>query len=169
MSETKQIRERPRGLTRWFFRFPILFYRLGMGWLLGGRFLLLYHIGRKSGLSHQTVLEVVNHDQATDTYYVAVGFGPKTDWYRNLLQTPQTMIQVKQRKLKVKADPLTPTASGEAMVDYARRHPTAARALSRILGHDVQQGNEEEYRRVGQELVQFVALRPFAENISGRK
>ena len=164
MNETKQHREQPRGLTRWFFRFPILFYRLGMGWLLGGRFLLLNHIGRKSGLPRQTVLEVVNHDQATGTYYVAVGFGPKTDWFRNLLQTPQATIQVKQRKLAVTADPLTPAASGEAMADYARRHPKAARTLSRMLGYDVKEGTEEEYHRVGQELVQIVALRPLTKD-----
>jgi deazaflavin-dependent oxidoreductase (nitroreductase family) len=160
-----QIRARPRGLLRWFFRIPIWFYRLGLGWLLGSRFLLLHHIGRKSGLPRQTVLEVVNYDKATDTYYIAVGFGPKTDWYRNLLQTPEATIQVKQRKLKITADPLTPKTSAEAMVGYARRHPTAARNLSRLLGYNVQQGTEEEYRRVGQELVQFVALRPSTQDI----
>lgn len=166
MTESKQIRQRPSGLSRLFFRLPIWFYRLGLGWLLGGRFLLLNHIGRKSGQQRQTVLEVVNHDKETDTYYVAVGFGPKTDWYRNLLQTPQATIQVKNRKLSVTADPLTPEASGEAMVDYARRHPTAARSLSRLLGYDVQAATEEEYRRVGKELVQFVALRPLSESAS---
>lgn len=163
MNEASQVRQRPHGLSRWFFRFPILLYRWGLGWLMGGRFLLLNHIGRKSGLPRQTVLEVVKHDKATDTYYVAVGFGPKTDWYRNLLKTPQATIQVKRRKLEVTADPLTPEASGEAMVDYARRHPIAARNLSRLLGYDVRENTEEEYRRVGRELVQFVALRPFAQ------
>ena len=160
-----QIRARPRGLLRWFFRIPIWFYRLGLGWLLGSRFLLLHHIGRKSGLPRQTVLEVVNYDKATDTYYIAVGFGPKTDWYRNLLQTPKATIQVKQRKLKITADPLTPEASAEAMVGYARRHSTAARNFSCLLGYNVQQGTEEEYRRVGRELVQFVALRPSTQDI----
>lgn len=163
MSATKQIRQQPSGLLRWFFRLPILFYRWGLGWVLGGRFLLLNHVGRKSGLPRQTVLEVVNYEQATDTYYVAVGFGPKTDWYRNLLQTPQTTIQVKQRRLTVTADPLSPEASGAAMVEYAHRHPTAARNLSRLLGYDVQEETEAEYRRVGQELIQFVALRPLPQ------
>ena len=166
MNEASQIRQRPHGLSRLFFRFPILFYRFGLGWLLGGRFLLLNHIGRKSGLPRQTVLEVVNYDKAADTYYVAVGFGPKTDWYRNLLKTPQATIQVGHRKLTVTADPLSAEASGEAMVDYARRHPTAARNLSRLLGYDVKENTEAEYRRVGRELVQFVALRPFVKEIS---
>ena len=160
MNTTKQVRQRPHGLSRWLFRLPILLYRLGLGWLMGGRFLLLTHTGRKTGLPRQTVLEVVDHEQDTDTYYVAVGFGPKTDWYRNLLKTPQATIQVKRRQLAVIADPLTPEASGTAMVDYAHRHPAAALNLSRLLGYQVHQGSAEEYRRVGRELVQFVALRP---------
>jgi deazaflavin-dependent oxidoreductase (nitroreductase family) len=162
MSEMTQTRKPPRGLARLFFRMPLLFYRAGLGWLLGSRFLLLNHMGRKSGLPRQTVLEVVNHEQETDTYSVAVGFGPQTDWYRNLLKTPQASIQVGRRKLDVIADPLAPEASAEAMVDYARRHPAAARNLSRLLGYDVAQGNEEEYRRVGRDVVQFVALRPLS-------
>lgn len=160
MNKTRQIRPRPTGLSRWLFRLPIFLYRWGLGWLLGGRFLLLNHIGRKSGLPRQTVLEVVKYEPPTDTYFVAVGFGPKTDWYRNLLKTPQATIEVKQRKLAVTADPLAPAASAEAMVEYAQHHPTAARNLSRLLGYNVQEETAEEYRRVGREFVQFVALRP---------
>ncbi len=40
----------PRGLARIGFRIPIILYRLGLGGLLGTRFLLLTHTGRKSGL-----------------------------------------------------------------------------------------------------------------------
>jgi deazaflavin-dependent oxidoreductase (nitroreductase family) len=163
MHEKRPLLSPPHGLSRWLFRLPIWLYRLGLGWLLGGRFLLLNHIGRKSGLPRQTVLEVVKYDKVSDTYYVAVGFGPETDWYRNLLQTPQASIQVKHRQLAVTADPLSAEQSGEAMVDYARRHPTAARNLSRLRGYNMQQGTEEDYRRVGRELVQFVALRPLTE------
>ncbi len=33
-----------------------------LGWLQGSRFLMLTHIGRKSGLARQTNIEVVGHD-----------------------------------------------------------------------------------------------------------
>lgn len=48
----KQLRERkpPTGLSRILFRAPIWLYRRGLGWLLGKRFLLINHIGWKSGL-----------------------------------------------------------------------------------------------------------------------
>ena len=49
MTETT-IRTPPTGLARVFFRAPITLYRLHLGRLLGGRFLLLNHVGR---VSHQ--------------------------------------------------------------------------------------------------------------------
>ncbi len=52
----------PRGLARLGWRAPIWFYRLGLGGLLGRRFVLLNHIGRKSGQPRQAVLEVVHHN-----------------------------------------------------------------------------------------------------------
>jgi hypothetical protein len=56
---------RPHGLLRLGFKLPIALYRARLGWLLGHRFLLLTHRGRKSGKIHQTVLEVVRYDPAT--------------------------------------------------------------------------------------------------------
>jgi len=40
----------PRGLVRLAFRAPIWLYRAHLGWLLGYRFVLLTHTGRKSVL-----------------------------------------------------------------------------------------------------------------------
>jgi len=146
------------GLKRLFFRAPLLLYRLGLGGLLGGRFLLLNHTGRKSGKPRQTVLEVVNYDKAADTYYIASGFGKKSDWYLNILAHPEVNIQVRWRKMAVTAVPLTPEESGQAMVDYARRYPLAAQNLSKILGYNA--STEEEFRAVARESIPFIALKP---------
>ena len=85
-----KLRERqpPGPLLRWFLRAPIWLYEHGLGGLLGQRFLLLRHVGAKSGLPRRTVLEVVDHDPASDTYYVAVGFGPHSHWFKNLQKAP---------------------------------------------------------------------------------
>ena len=155
---TKTERKPVTGLKKLFFRAPLFLYRIGLGGLLGHRFLLLNHIGRKSGKPRQSVLEVVNHDKTTDTYYIASGFGKKSDWYLNILAHPQVDIQVGWRKMVVTAVPLTPEQSGQAMVDYARRYPTAAKNLSKILGFDV--SSEEEYRAVGRDSIPFIALKP---------
>ncbi len=147
----------PTGLSRFLFRLPIWLYRAKLGWLLGGRFLLLKHIGRKSGLPRQAVLEIVRHDKKNDTYIVCAGFGPKTQWYQNLVKRPEATIQVGRRKLEVVAERLSPAEGGEEMVSYAQRHPTAASNVH-LLGYSVD-GSEEDYRALG-ELLRYVALRP---------
>ncbi|MCB8951507.1 MAG: nitroreductase family deazaflavin-dependent oxidoreductase [Ardenticatenales bacterium] len=155
-------RHPPRGFSRLLYRLPIWFYRWHLGWLLGGRFLLLNHVGRKSGRPRQAVVEVAGYDKATDIYLVAAGFGPKSDWYRNVVKTPDVTIQVGRRRLAVTAVPLSPQESGQAMVDYAHRHPGAARTLARVLGFVVT-GSDDEYRRLAEQHIPFVAFRPRAQ------
>ncbi|CAM5520314.1 hypothetical protein GCM10010390_58220 [Streptomyces mordarskii] len=58
------------------FRAPLLRCRRRLGWLLGGRMLLLTRRGRTSGLSRQAVQEVTGRDPATGAYHLASGCGP---------------------------------------------------------------------------------------------
>lgn len=126
----------PTGLMRWLFRAPILLYRMHLGWLLGGRFLLLHHRGRKSGLARMAVVEVVRHDKESDTYIIASGFGDKAQWFKNLLQTPDITIQTGRRTLDVRARRLMlPEATAE-LQRYGQDHPRAAKELGRFLGLD---------------------------------
>ncbi len=150
-------RQPPRGLLRLLLRAPIWFYRLRLGWLLGGRFLLLLHTGRRTGLRRQAVLEVVDYDPAADVYTVAVGFGRRSDWYQNIRVRPQVVLQVGRRRVAAIAHPLDPAAGGAVMAGYARRYPLAARLLTRLLGHDVD-GSPDSYRRLGEESIPFVSL-----------
>ena len=149
---------KPTGLSRVLFRLPVWMYRRGLGWMLGDRFLMICHTGRKSGLPRQAVVEVVRHDAETDSYIVAVGFGKHTDWYQNLLAHPDARIQVGRRKLDIHARQLSPEEGGEEMLDYARRHPSLARGLSQFMGIEVD-GSEEDYRAAG-EMLTIMALSP---------
>lgn len=148
----------PSGLGAFLFRLPIWLYRVGLGRLLGGRFLLLNHVGRKSGKMRQVVVEVVRHDEGSDSYVVAAGFGPQSQWYQNLLAHPEVSIQVGRRKLAVTAGFLSEEQGADEMADYGRRHPGAARQLSRLMGYKVD-GSEADYRELGRTLP-FVAFRP---------
>ena len=157
MRITKTMRP-PDGMRRLFYRMPIHAYRLGLGWVFGSRFLLLHHVGRISGKSRLAVLEVVEHDETTDTFVVASGFGRTAAWYQNVLQTPEVTIQVGRRTIPVTARPLSPAEGADVFVRYASRQPRmATRLLVRLLGYAVD-GSEADFREVGQRLpfVRFV-------------
>ena len=125
----------PHGIERLAWRAPIWFYRIGLGGLLGGRFLLLNHLGRKSGQVRQNVLEVVRRDAQADAYLVASGFGEKADWYKNVMAHPDVKIQVGSRHLTARAERLLLEQATEEMLDYNRRHPAALKTLSGIMGY----------------------------------
>ncbi|NOY98719.1 MAG: nitroreductase family deazaflavin-dependent oxidoreductase [Chloroflexi bacterium] len=124
----------PRGWKAIPWRMPICLYKLGLGWTLGKRFLLLTHTGRKSGLPRQAVLEIMRHDPQTDTYYVSSGFGEKSHWFQNVMQTPQVTLQVGNRRLSAVARRLPRPEAERELSAYAQEHPLALKELSRILG-----------------------------------
>jgi deazaflavin-dependent oxidoreductase (nitroreductase family) len=63
---------------------PVYLYRWRLGWLLGHRFLLLTHIGRRSGKQFQTVVEVMEYHSERREAVVMSGFGRNSDWLRNI-------------------------------------------------------------------------------------
>ena len=126
----------PSGLFRLALRVPIWLYRLGLGRLLGDRFLELIHTGRKSGLQRRTVLEVVRHDRQSDLYYIAVGFGDHSDWYQNILADPHVEVLSAGEHIQAIAQPLSEEKAGDELVNYAHRHPLAFGELVRFLVED---------------------------------
>lgn len=134
MLDERPGRKPPHGLARLAFRLPIWLYRLHLGWILGERFLLLQHTGRKSGRLRETVLEIVRSDPDNGTYVIAAGFGEESDWFQNLLKTPQAKIQVARRKFKVRAERISIEDATREYRIYARQHPAALRGLSSLFG-----------------------------------
>jgi len=149
----------PTGWKKYLWRAPIIMYRWGLGPLLGNRFLLLNHVGRKSGMIRQAVLEIDAYDAREKVYLIASGFGKKSDWYRNLHKTPEASIQVGSKKMRVRAELLSSQRSGQEMMRYAREHPQAAQNLARIMGLQLDAPDDlEAWRTVGEQYVPFVAL-----------
>jgi deazaflavin-dependent oxidoreductase (nitroreductase family) len=149
----------PAGMLRLGLRLPIWLYRAHLGWMLGGRFLMLTHTGRKSGLPRQTVVEVVGHDKTTDTYYVASGWGEKSNWYQNIRKTPQVIIQVGGRIFRSKAEFIPLDQAIEVVSNYAREHPIAFNELSGIfLGERMKPGSDAP-ERIAQKMP-MVAFHP---------
>lgn len=148
----------PRGLLRLAARTPLWLYRLGLGWLLGGRFLMLTHIGRKSGLPRQVVLEVVHHDRASQTFMVASGWGEQSDWLQNVQKTPQVVVQSGRQRCEAMAERLSLDAAAAALADYGRRHPTALNRLAKFMtGEPFEGASDSAYRHLA-EAVPLVAF-----------
>ncbi|MEM8532922.1 MAG: nitroreductase family deazaflavin-dependent oxidoreductase [Chloroflexota bacterium] len=148
---------------KWFrrlmLRAPIWLYRTGLGWLLGNRFLLLNHIGRKSRLTRQTVLEVVRHDKETNMYIVASGWGEQSDWIQNIHHTPHVLIIIGRRRFEAIATPLDSERAQQEAYRYALDHPHIFRNLAKRLIDQPLNGTDEDYR-VFAEKIPFVAFNP---------
>ncbi|MEZ4709351.1 MAG: nitroreductase family deazaflavin-dependent oxidoreductase [Caldilineaceae bacterium] len=155
LSETR----RPSGPLRWLLRTPIWLYRWRLGWLLGDRFLLLTHTGRKSGQPRQTVLEVVQHDTMTNTFVVSSGWGEKADWLRNIQKTPDVQVQSGGQRFLATADRLAPDQATAAVRDYAHHNPIAFRKLAaRMLGQPLT--DTDANCRMLAQVTPFVILKP---------
>ncbi len=116
-------------------RLPIWLYRLRLGWLLGDRFLMLTHKGRRTGRARETVIEVVRHDRPEDTYYVVSGWGEKSDWYQNIRKSPSVTIQVGGRKLQAEALFIPLEKAAGILESYApRTHNSVSRAKHAVPG-----------------------------------
>lgn len=157
--------KRPTGISRFFFRAPIWLYKLHLGWLMGNRMLKLTHTGRKSGQPRQVVLEVVKHDPKSDTYYIAAGWGEKSDWVKNIRANPNVKVQVGSRKFDMLAEQLTPDQGELTILDYAQRHPTAMSNLARYMGYELD-GSEADFRELGRLLLMF-SLTPHSQGSVG--
>lgn len=144
----------PTGLRRTLWRLPILGYRVGLGPLFGGRFMLLTHTGRVSGLPRQACIEII--ESQPGRYIAASGFGAAADWFKNIRKNPEVDIQVGRRVFRASATVLSADEGGALMERYAPRHPKAARQLCRLMGFEVD-GSAQDYREVGRALP-FVAF-----------
>ena len=130
---TIQLPQPPRGWKASLWRAPIWFYRIGLGSLLGKRFLLLTHIGRKSGQPRQAIVEVVDFDAKNNIYFAVSGFGEKAQWFQNIMHTPQVKIQVGNHAMLARAGRLSLEDGEHILLDYSQNHPIALRELRKML------------------------------------
>jgi deazaflavin-dependent oxidoreductase (nitroreductase family) len=143
-------------------RAPVRLYGLRLGWLLGHRFLLLTHVGRRTGLTRQTVLEVVQFDADMRCAIVVAGFGRQSDWYRNLEAQPAIRVVCGRDEFRPTHRPLSDEEAVAVLADYEERNrfikPIVRAVLSRLLGWRYD-GSEASRRRLVDQLP-FIALWP---------
>jgi deazaflavin-dependent oxidoreductase (nitroreductase family) len=114
-------------------RLPILLYRVGLGWILGKRFLLLEHRGRKSGQRRLAVIEVVAHDPQDGSFVVVAAWGNRSDWYKNITAQPIVNVTVGSTRFDAVARTISRDEAAQHLAAYARHHPTAFRQLGSLL------------------------------------
>ena len=152
------LKSKPAGALRLAFRLPIYLYHLNLGWILGHRFLLFVHLGRKSGLLRETVMEVLLHDPVTRESVVLSAWGEKADWYRNIGATPALEVRTGGQRYVPKQRFLAPEDNHAVISDYGRRHPLAFRVFARVFGYPLE--GTEAVRREFACSLRLVAFRP---------
>ena len=158
---------RPTGALRFVLRLPVYAYGFGLGRVLGYRFLLLVHLGRRSGLLRETVLEVLRHDPAIRESVVLSGWGEEADWYRNILARPALEIRTGGERYVPEQRFLAAEENHDVISEYAGNHPLAFRFLIKAFGFGYPLDGTENERREFAGSLHLVAFRP-KEGTKGR-
>lgn len=154
------LEKRPNGFLKFFFRIPVWMHKLGFGgWekLIGAQWMLLTTVGRKSGKPRDTMVDVMDYDAATDTYYIEAAYGDRADWYKNMQANPVFEGRVGRRKFQARATPLTNEGAGELMVQFYRKKPAYTRSVMAMVGMKFE--GEDELRVLGSKLT-LLAVTP---------
>jgi deazaflavin-dependent oxidoreductase (nitroreductase family) len=142
------------------FKLPVrLVYKLGLGSLPGSFVLLLTTVGRKSGLPRVTPLQ---YSKVGGSFYVGSARGIKADWYCNILENPSVQVQVKSRRFKGIATPVTDL---EQIVDFLEvrlsHHPRLVGAIFRAEGYPSKPSREQLKAYAAKRAV--VVIHPIAD------
>lgn len=134
---TMDFTSKPDGLWKWVLHAPTWLFRARLGVLMGSRFVMIEHRGRKSGTLYRTPLEVAGRTQAME-YVVTSGTGPNADWYRNLRAGGFDAIWIGSRKHEADVRFLEADEAADVFAEYERDHPKAAQVLMDKMGvgHD---------------------------------
>lgn len=136
----------PSGLQRLLFRAPIWLYRARLGFLLGKRFCMIEHRGRKTGRMRRTVLEVVA--RSGGPIYVAAAWGKKAEWLKNLEADPHVVVHSAGSRYETKAIVIDHDRANTVLSDYADHHPKTLRSLARFMLEDPGSTVEQSIERI---------------------
>lgn len=141
-------------------RLPVHLYHANLGWLLGRRFLMLAHTGRRTGKRHDTVLEIMVHHGSE--MIVMSAFGANANWLRNMEMNPDIQITTGRLSLPATYRILTQAEAIAVMAEHEHRNrlatPIIRAVLTRLLGWSYD-GSAQARSRLAAQLP-FIAFRP---------
>ncbi len=152
----------PGPALRTVLKTPNLLYRWHVGWVLGHRFVRIEHTGRRSGARYETVVEVLSCDHASGEVIVMSGWGPTSDWYRNIRAGTPTTISFGRESSPVVHRDIADDEAVEVLRQYEERNRWMRLVVRRVLGRLAGQpydGSAESRRAVIQTLP-LIALVP---------
>ena len=150
------LRGTPGRLALAVFRLPLPLYRRDKGWMLGRMFLMLVHVGRKTGQPHDMVAMVLA--DAPGEVVIFSGWGPDADWLLNLHAGPAREVRIGRDRFVPEHRFLSDDEAVAVVTGFRHRHPQRVRLASAILGWgDLR--SDADIRQFVREHP-FVALRP---------
>ncbi len=150
----------------WVSRWSLPLYRLRLGWLLGHRFLLITHVGRKSGKTRRTCVMVLRFDGRLGEVFVAAG-SPRADWYLNIQASPAVQVAVGARRYRPVQRFLAAEEIAQVLA-WSRDHQRfRAWVQSRFFGWPWPPAEEDLHRLAGS--LGGVAFRPAVTSRAGRE
>jgi deazaflavin-dependent oxidoreductase (nitroreductase family) len=155
--------KRPNGLLKFFFKVPVWMYKIGFGGferLIGAQWMLITHIGRKSGKQYDSMVDVMDYNKVTDIYYIEAAYGTHADWVRNIQASPNFAARVGRRKFTARATPLSNENAADMLVKFYREKPAYTRSVMAMVG--VKFNGEEDLRALAPKLM-LLAVKPEKE------
>lgn len=162
------LEKRPTPLQKYFFKIPLFMHKLGFGgWerLIGAQWMLIATTGRKTGKRRETLVDVMDYNPTTDTYYIEAAYGSHADWFKNIHANPLFNAQVGRRKFIAQAEILNEGDTGEILVQFFRRKPAYTRSVMAMVGMKFK--DEDELRVLGKNLTLLV-VKPQSPNRSSK-
>jgi deazaflavin-dependent oxidoreductase (nitroreductase family) len=145
-------------LMRIILRTPALLYRTPLRVLLGRLYVLLVHRGRKTRRIYRTCVNIFHKDRDTGEIFVLSAWGSRSDWYRNIQESPPLEVRVGSMTLDPRPRFVEATEARPLYVEYVRDHPIASRFGFFIMGVPLPK-EEDEVARISQDMP-VVAFRP---------
>jgi deazaflavin-dependent oxidoreductase (nitroreductase family) len=138
--------------------FMVFLWKVGLGkainiWPAGfGRIMVIKHRGRKSGREYLTP---VNFATVDGEFYCTAGFGPTSDWYRNMLVNPNLALWLPEGWREVRAEDISDSPERLFLL---RQVIIASGFAGPLFGVDPKKLNDEQLDAVSRNyrLVHFI-------------